>query len=138
MEHFKILVVYNDLKNNASVKSISDFDYNKYINENYDNDSEELEGGWTIKSTDQESLLDNNIQAAFDKATSTITGMSYKPIAVLATQLVSGTNYAILCYGSASYDNSPEGIYLVTIYEDLDKNAEVVSQSFVDITEFNI
>ena len=133
----KIVIVYNDLKNNAEITSVNDFDYTKYVNKSIENTSKELSGGWNVKSSSESSVLDDKIQTMFDKATSTFAGMVYRPIAVLGTQIVSGTNYAILCYGSASYENKPEAIYLLTLFEDLEGNPEITSQAYIDISEFN-
>ena len=133
----KIVIVYNDLNDKSEITSVSDFDYTKYVSKNIENDSEELSGGWQVSSSGEKGILDDEIQTMFDKATSTLTGMSYEPIAVLGTQVVAGTNYAILCYGSASYDNMPEAVYLLTLYKDLDGNQEITSQAYVDISVFN-
>ena len=133
----KIVIVYNDLNDKSEITSVSDFDYTKYVSKNIENDSEELSGGWQVSSSGNIGILDDDIQTMFNKATSTLTGMSYEPIALLGTQVVAGTNYAILCYGSASYDNMPEAIYLLTLYKDLDGNQEITSQAYVDISVFN-
>ena len=133
----KVVIVYNDLKDKTKITSVSDFDYTKYVNKDIENDSEELSGGWQVKSPSEKGILDDDVQTIFDKATSTLTGMSYKPIAVLGTQIVSGTNYAVLCYGSASYENMPEAIYLLSLYKDLEGNQEITSIAYVDISIFN-
>lgn len=133
----KTVIVYNDLGNNSSITLVNDFDYTKYIRENIENNSELLAGGWQVDSHNEQGILDESVQTMFDNATSTLTGINYKPIAVLGTQVVAGTNYAILCYGSASYDDTSEAVYLLTIYKDLSGNQEILSQAYVDIAEFN-
>ena len=134
---FKTVIVYNDLSDNSSITSVSDFNYTNYIRKDIENDKELMPGGWYVDSEGEKGILDDNIQTMFDNAISTLTGMSYRPIAVLGTQVVAGTNYAILCYGSASYEDMPEAVYLLTIYKDLSGNQEILSQAYVDLAEFN-
>ena len=81
-------------------------------------------------------MLDQSIQSAFDKATETLIEISLNPIAVLGKQIVSGTNYAILCYGRIT-ESSLYSIYLITLYEDLNGKAEIVSQAYVNLSDYN-
>ena len=134
---YKIVIIYNDLENNAKITSVSDFDYTKYVNKNIENKNEQLAGGWTVNSLGKTGTLEEADQKIFNDATATLTGVNYRPIAVLGTQLVAGTNYAVICYGSASYENSPESIYVLTIYEDINGKREVAYQAYVDISEYN-
>ena len=135
---YKIVIIYKDLQGNASITKVSDFDYTKYINKNIENDSKKLMGGWTVSSTGKLNMLDDEeLEASWEKATETLTGISYNPIAIVGKQIVSGTNYAILCYAKASANELPESIYLVTFYKDLNGNQEITYQSYVDLSEFN-
>ena len=137
-KEYKMVVLYKDLEGKASITNVSTFDYTKYINQNYANSAQALVGGWTVESTGRLGMLeDSNIQAAFDNATSAFAGMTYSPITVLGKQVVSGTNYAVLCFGKPSYDGMPEGVYLLTLYVKLDGTSEVTSQAYVDITKYN-
>ncbi len=57
-------------------------------------------GGWTI--TDEaknypECKLPEGVDLAFKKATENVIGAKYTPLMFLGTQVVSGTNYMILC-----------------------------------------
>ena len=113
---YKIVIIYNDLENNSTITNVVDFDYTKYVNENIENSYELLQGGWYVDIPEAKVILSREIQIAFDNATSTLTGATYTPIAVLGKQIVSGTNYAILCYGKASYNDSTGAIYLITLY----------------------
>ena len=82
-------------------------------------------------------MLDEEVQNYFDKATETLTGGAYYPIAVLAHQEKSGTNYAVLCYGEGSYKGSTAGIYLLTLYVDKTDKPEIVSIAAVDLKDYN-
>ena len=135
---YKIVVVYRNLEGKSTITKVSDFDYTKYTNINKEGTSEQLSGGWSARSTGKPyDIPDEKIQSIFNKATSTLTGMSFKPIAVLGKQLVSGTNYAILCFGAATVPDAIENVYLLTVYEDLEGTCEVVSHAYIDLALFN-
>jgi len=135
---YKVVIVYHDLEGNDSITKVTDFDYTQYTNKNIDGLNERLSGGWNVESSGRAYTLfedgENNI---FDKATSTLTGMSFKPLVIVGKQIVSGTNYAVICYGSATVPDAIEGIYLLTLYEDLSGNAEVSSIAYIDLAVFN-
>lgn len=133
----KMVVVYNDLNDNSSITSVKDFDYTKYTNVDIKGESKTLAGGWQVDSFGEEGVLDEKVQASFDKATADLTDISYKPIAVLGTQVVAGTNYAVLCYGSSNDEDALESVYVVTLYENLNGGSEISSQAYVDLAEYN-
>lgn len=135
---YKVVIVYHDLQGNDSIAKVSDFDYTKYTNRNIDGLNEQLSGGWNVESTGRPySLFEDGENNIFEKATSTLTGMSFKPLVLVGKQIVSGTNYAVICYGAATVPDAKEGIYLLTLYEDLNGNGELVSIAYIDLADFN-
>ena len=52
--------------------------------------------------------------------------MNFEGIYLLGKQIVSGTNYCILCKGTATVPDAVPGYYLVYVYADLQGNAEVL------------
>lgn len=135
---YKMVIVYTDLQNNSSITKVTDFNYLKYSNENVEGNEDILAGGWTVSLPTAGARLDNNIQTAFDNATSTLAGVVYYPITTLGKQIVAGTNYAILCFGAPSYGEPERGtINVVTIYEDLSGSAQITSQAYVNLADFN-
>ena len=84
-----------------------------------------MTGGWAAVSGDTSLSANKKAKAAFEKATETLTGMEYEPVAVLGTQVVAGTNYCILCRGRATVPDAVPAVELVYIYEDLQGKAEV-------------
>ncbi len=88
-------------------------------------------GGWSINQ--DETAIENypEVLEAFEKATKDLTGYSYEPFALLATQLVSGTNYCILCRGHVVIPDPAQEIVLVYLYEDLAGNAEIIGRKNV-------
>ena len=134
---YKIVIVYHDLEGKKSITKVSDFDYTKYVNKIIDDTNEQLSGGWVVESTNKEYTLSDEANNIFEKATDTLTGMNFKPVAILGKQIVAGTNYAILCFGAATVPDAREGIYILTIYEDLQGNAELIGNAYVDLAEYN-
>ena len=84
-----------------------------------------MTGGWAALSGDTSLSANKKAKAAFEKATETLTGMEYEPVAVLGTQVVAGTNYCIVCRGRATVPDAVPAVELVYIYEDLQGKAEV-------------
>ena len=135
---YEMVKVYTDLANNSSITEVCEFDYSEYTNVNVEGNEDILAGGWTVSVPTKGAKLEEKVQAIFDKATSTITGVTYYPIALVGKQLVAGTNYAILCYATPSTGEEVRGtINLVTIYEDLTGTATVTSQAYVNLANFN-
>ena len=97
-----------------------------------------LDGGWTV--TDNIAVeLPEAVQSAFDKALETLTG-SYNevtPIAYLGRQVVSGTNYAVLFRVTYADEKAPAGLVVLTVYEDLEGNAELLSSEEFSIADYN-
>ncbi|MGT2910839.1 hypothetical protein ACVR1I_03865 [Streptococcus cameli] len=67
------------------------------------------------------------------KATEDMTGATYEPVAYLASQVVAGTNHLILCKVTTASQEEVTTFDLVTIYEDLDGNAEIIEVDSSDI-----
>lgn len=59
----------------------------------------------------------------FEEAVSELDGYFYEPVALLGTQIVSGTNYCFLCRPSVSGNNSVNSLVLTYIYVDLQGKA---------------
>ena len=133
-DNYKIVIIYKNLDGKSTITSVNDFDYTQYVNEEITNKNEILVGGWNTEVPKEGIKLENKVQKAFEKATERIKDITYIPIANLGTQLVAGTNYAILCYGTS---NGSNGIYLLTLYKDLNNTDEIVSSAYIDLAEFN-
>ena len=85
-----------------------------------------LLGGWEIASHEAEDLPED-AQEAFDKAKKDLADGEYTPVSLLATQLVAGTNYCILCQVTPDDAASEQKWTLVYIYADLQGNAEIMN-----------
>ena len=53
--------------------------------------------------------------AYFDKAVETLTGVSYKAVALLGKEKIRGTKYGFICEGTATVPNSVPSYYLVRV-----------------------
>ncbi len=81
-------------------------------------------GGWTIS---EDAALTDEARAAFEKAMEGFTGVGYEPLALIGTQLVSGTNYCILCEARVIVPDAAPYYALVYVYADLKGGAEILN-----------
>lgn len=89
--------------------------------------AEMMVGGWEIPEAREAELPDAEAQAALEKATEKLVGAHYVPVSVMATQVVAGTNYCILCQITPVVPDGKPAWALVYIYADLQGNAEITN-----------
>ncbi len=89
----------------------------------------EIAGGWTKAETP---VITEEFRTVFDKATETLTGMQYIPVAYLASQVVAGTNHRVLCKATATVPDAETTFAIVYIYEDLNGGAEITDVADCD------
>ena len=80
-----------------------------------------LAGGWTAYGP-----LNEEAKQVFDKALQGLLGVNYEPL-VVASQVVSGTNYSFFCNAQVVAPNTPNQGAMVAIYVDLNGNASIKS-----------
>lgn len=135
---YQMVIVYADLDGNAEITQIKEFDLNAYTEgEGAEVNTEQLAGGWEVAEDKSSVVIPQNAKDVFDKATENLDGNELEPMALLGTQVVEGTNYAFLCFSTLQTEETINGIQVVTVYEDLDGNAEVINISTVDPADFN-
>ena len=141
---YYVYVIYENLENKLSITKKTKFELTKYTNENKELDSKASVGGWKVVVPEEDipsMKLDEKTQKIFDEASEKLTGTTYYPLTVLATQVVSGTNYAVIAYGTPStkelVNDSTTGVYILTLYQDLKGTSEIVASSYIDLTEYN-
>ena len=81
-------------------------------------------GGWTIS---EDAAITDEARAAFEKAMEGFTGVGYEPVALIGTQVVSGTNYCILCEARVIVPDAAPYYALVYVYADLKGGAEILN-----------
>ena len=129
--NWSILTVYVDLDGNATLTNVEAIDPENIKT------LEEVPpiepGGWTILQTDKGLVLSEAVANAI-----MLSGVSYIPAAVLATQVVSGTNYRILAYGKQVTEYTRTDLYVLDVFEGLDGTAEVTNISVFDIASYTV
>ncbi|MBQ7058493.1 MAG: hypothetical protein IJM83_04220 [Firmicutes bacterium] len=113
--HYAVIVIYKDLEGNVEITSILDSEAEVLAGEG-------MLGGWTMPETTD---VTEEAKAALEKAAEKLVGAEYAPVALLATQLVSGTNYCLLCEVTAVAPSAEANYVIVHVYEDLNGNAEI-------------
>ena len=91
-------------------------------------ETENIVGGWTLNEDVKEAEIDSSILEAFDSVKTSYSGGELQALAVLGTQVVSGTNYAIL----AKEDKA--GYAVAVLYADLSGNVELRQVTPLDIS----
>lgn len=113
---YAIVTVYEDLKGGAQITDVADCDAQADIAVG------DVNGGWT--EPDSPAVPEEALQA-MTKACETLTGMEYTPVALLATQVVAGMNYRLLCEAKATVPDAETEYAIVTVYADLQGNAAI-------------
>lgn len=88
-------------------------------------------GGWTSNQGDE--ALEADANAALASALEVLAGADYEVIAVLGSQVVEGMNYRLLCRVTPVVPDAEGAFCLVTVYQDLDGNAEITEVTDLDI-----
>lgn len=86
-------------------------------------------GGW-ISNTENPAEIPQEVLDAFNKAIEGLEGCTYEPIALLASQVVAGMNYCLLCRLTVVYPGEqPTGIQptyaLVYVYQNIEGTCEL-------------
>ena len=100
------------------------------------NEDNPIVGGWEIAEVAREDLAEDE-KANFEKAMEVVLGEDYEPVCVLATQLVSGKNYAYLARRTTVSDNPDSCFCIVTIYVNLDGEAELKGIADINIDDIH-
>ena len=96
--------------------------------------TEQVVGGWTAYDGTTPSVTDEERQV-FDQAVVSEEGARYEPVRVLATQVVSGTNYAYLARGTTNTAEPAASWYVVVVYQDLSGNVSLASAKPIDLAD---
>ena len=83
---------------------------------------------------EEESVLPDYVQRAFDEAMEGYNGLPLTPIAYYGTQVVAGYNYALIC--QERLNNGNISLKEVTIYDPLSGNGEEKAKIYV--SDFNL
>ena len=92
-------------------------------------------GGWAACEDNNSKLMDDE-QKIFDDAMSEMQGLDYQGLAVVATQVVSGTNRAYLAYGGEK--DGDKGYAIIVIYTNLQGESVMNSLAKIDPTDLHV
>lgn len=94
----------------------------------------ELVGNWSV---DEESVsngigdISDDIKVAIDEALKSKVSVTYEPIMIMGSQVVSGTNYAVLCKNVTSSEWT-----IVYVYKNLDGKGTLMNVATFDLEVF--
>ena len=111
---YALVYIYEDLEGSAEITDVTETE----ISASYPNN----DGGWHEAESP---VMPEDAKDALAKATETLTGAEYSPVALLGTQVVAGMNYRILCQAKATVPNAEPYYVIVTVFADLNGNAEI-------------
>lgn len=114
--HYALVTIYEDLEKNAEITAV--------LNSEAEVGTPGLAGGWTAPETP---VVTQEAKEALEKALKGLTGAAYDPAALLATQVVAGTNYAILCEVTAVTPEAVPHYAIVYVYQNLEGAAEITN-----------
>ena len=82
-----------------------------------------LVGGWTAA---EDPAITDDVNALIEKALDGLVGVNYVPVAYLGSQVVAGTNHAILCLATAVVPDAVPAWTILYLYEDLTGNVSIL------------
>ncbi len=113
---YAIVTVYENLDGKCEITEILNSEAKVNVTE------EVIDGGWIAPETP---AVTAESKKALESAVSELAGATYSPVALLATQVVAGTNYCMLCEVTPVVEN-PEAHYsVVIVYEAADGTSSV-------------
>ncbi len=115
---YAVVILYEDLEGNVEILDILDSEAEVEAFP----DGEVLDGGWAAPDSPE---VTDEAKAALGKALEKLVGAEYVPVALLATQIVSGTNYSLLCEVTPVVPDAEAHYTIVHVYEDLEGNAKI-------------
>lgn len=87
-------------------------------------------GGWTPAA---DPAITEEVQALVDKALDGLLGVHYVPVAYLGSQVVAGTNHAILCQATVVYPDAEPTFVILYLYQDLQGNVSILNIAELDV-----
>jgi len=136
---WKVATVYEDLSGNAEITNVADFDLGKYAQDKSGEAGEQgLAGGWTVYKdpSGQGTELPEEVAAAFSEAMTGLTGADYLPCLYMGSQVVNGSNYAILCEQTLVTKDPVTNLALVYIYAPATGDPEIMNIYPLDLTDY--
>ena len=96
---------------------------------------EPILGGWSTY-TDNPTEIPTEALDALNAALDGLEGCVYKPIALLGTQIVAGTNCCFLCETTVVVPDAQPGYALVYVFDDLEGEHELLRVQEIEFSAF--
>lgn len=112
---WNIVTVYKNLEGDCEITNVEVYMFN---------DAEAV-GSYVVNENAVDAPITKEDTERFEKATKELVGASYEPVAMLGTQVVSGTNYKYLCHEALVTATPTYKWAVVTVYEDLEGNVSL-------------
>lgn len=134
-DSLKVLFIYKPLNDKASITETADFNMLDYLNDSIEivKADEDIVGGWGVPTDGGLTAMPQGLASATSKAFSEYKDLIINPIACVGTQVVAGTNYALVCAGKTDED-ARSNLYMVKLYDGVDGTNEILSICPIDIT----
>lgn len=94
-----------------------------------------MTGGWSTY-TDDPTEIPAEALDALNAALEKLVGCVYKPIALLATQVVAGTNYCFLCETTVVVPDAQPSYALVYVFDGLSGEHEILRVQEIEFSAF--
>lgn len=130
-----VVVVYKDLQGNATISSVATIDLND-VKTAENAAAPGAVGAWEVRDATSGVAMTAEAAQAFSKASENFDGVEINPLALLGTQVVSGTNYLVLGTGHAVVQNPVTSLYVTTVYEDAQGKCEFTDVSVFDLLAY--
>ena len=96
---------------------------------------EPILGGWSAY-TDNPTEIPTEALDALNAALEELVGCVYKPIALLGTQIVAGTNYCFLCETTVVAPDAQPSYALVYVFDGLSGEHEILRVQEIEFSAF--
>ena len=96
---------------------------------------EPILGGWSAY-TGNPTEIPTEALDALNAALDGLEGCAYKPIALLGTQIVAGTNYCFLCETTVVVPDAQPGYALVYVFDGLEGEHELLRVQEIEFSAF--
>ncbi len=137
---FKELVIYKNLEGKSEITNVRDVSVSDYTGGESDlGKAFSLAGGWFVDDANGIGVGED-ILGFFANEYIIEDDIAKDPIALLGTQVVAGTNYAVLCKVAEYVLDSRmyQGLAVAIVYKDLEGKMDVISWKSFNINESNV
>lgn len=116
--------------------NISDFILEDYVCIDKEVIPENSEGMWSINEPEEGGNIPTEVMDAFEDAVKIFPSVPYEPVCYVASQVVAGMNYALICKNTVEMEEPIEKLSVVTVYRGVDGVGEILSVADIDLKEF--